>query len=544
MGNFVNVLFINSTSISLFEKKNFLELSIGGTNAAGVMEENGCTLDMYDVNFMLNEFRDEEKLTSDELKSLTDKEEIVNILDNKSELPPRIKFWVRSIAQDLPNPNDYDNVCVSLNRWMYKYYPSIASFSFILYVLKELNTNVRIYVGGEYSFEMMESHGSLEYFQEHIDYITYCRGRNISAFLDEIKNIAHKPIISLGQVDSPQTEFKVNCEHEFENDVKDIFTQDLLNQYPQLKSIKHINIAPFKFIEGCIFKCSFCPSGLDSYFDKTEVNKTVDRLEMMYDEGITDFKFFNDNINFKLKYVIEMCNEIVKRNMKIRFSDSANLRVGSEEMYKALGEAGCVKLWYGTETISPRILKEVNKMVSIEQIYNMLKWSDEAQIWNSCNFIFNFPNETQEEFDSLVEFIDDSLKTGRIDTYALNTFKLLLGTEYEKYPERFDIELIELDEINKMYKYNELNGLPWAEREAFGIKCWEYIEDRFKFHNKFITQNDALLFGLRKAGYDKQTVRKAMQYMTDTFSKKQIDSLNPAISDIGYYDNLFFNLKG
>ena len=135
----------------------------------------------------------------------------------------------------------------------------------------------------------------------------------------------------------------------------------------------------------------------------------------MYDLGFTDFKFFNDNLNFKIRFLIEFANEVVRRNMKIRFSDSANLRVGNQEMFNAIAEAGCVKLWYGTETISNRILKEVHKEVKQNQVHNMMQWASAAGIMNFSNFIFNFPHETDEEFMMLYDFINEYLGNGLME---------------------------------------------------------------------------------------------------------------------------------
>ena len=37
-----------------------------------------------------------------------------------------------------------------------------------------------------------------------------------------------------------------------------------------------------------------------------------------------------------MSWVKEFCNEVVKRNLKIKWSDSANLKVGDHEMFQAM----------------------------------------------------------------------------------------------------------------------------------------------------------------------------------------------------------------
>lgn len=535
----MKILFLLAPSIATLQEKRTPEISIGGTNAAGVIESYGHEVDLYDLNYMLNSFRGDGLLTEEEFKAVTQPNKIVNITHNLSKLPVKLDYWIKCLAEDLPDINSYDAVCVSLNRWMYRYYPSIASYAMSIYLLKELEVTVPIYVGGEYAYEMMEAYDCLDLFMKKIDFISYVRGRNISAFVDSLDNIVPQKKISLGQVSKAQIDFKSDCTHEYKALPSDIFMPEILSEYKKLNTIDGLFLSPFKFSEGCIFKCAFCTSGIDPFFVKSEVMETVDKLEAMYDKGFTDFRFYNDNVNFKLRYTIDLANEIVKRNMKIRFSDSANLRIGSKEMYSALSEAGCVKLWYGTETVIPRILKEVHKEVPAKRIEQMLKWSDDAGIWNCCNFIFNFPHETDEEFESLVEFIQTKINTPLMNAYQANVFKLTLNIEYEMYPERFNIELIGLDHITKMHRFNEINGVTWEQRVVNGVNRQNRINKIISADERAIRANDFILFACRKAGYNKTQTSEIIKKICQTYTKEYLNGLLPHIKDSKYYENIF-----
>lgn len=536
----MKILFLLSPSVTLFEEKKVLEVSIGGSNAAGVIESYGHDIDLYDLNYILNTFRGTAKLTEDEFRALTRPDEIIDIVKGRSKLPAKIDFWVKCLCEDLPDDiNDYDTVCVSLNRWMYKYYPALASYAMSIYILKELNVKVPVYIGGEYAYEMMEAYGCLDKFAEEIDFVSYVRGRNITSFIDSLNSIVPQRMINLGQTKKAQIDFKQDCEHYFANKVENIFMPVILDKYPKLRDIKDLFLAPFKFSEGCIFKCAFCTSGIDPFFVKSEVMETVDKLELLYDKGFTDFRFFNDNVNFKLRYTIGLAEEIVKRNLKIRFSDSANLRIGSKEMYEALSEAGCVKLWYGTETIVPRILKEVHKEVPTGRIEEMLRWSNEVGIWNCCNFIFNFPHETDEEFSSLVDFIRNSINTELMNAYQANVFKLTLGTEYEMYPENFRIKLIGLDHVAKMHRFNEIGGLQWQEKKETGRRRRKVINTILTANERSLRANDHILFACKKAGYTKEETIEIFKDVVSNYTQEYLSSIMPGVSTASYYERIF-----
>lgn len=541
----MKILFLNSTSTAPFEKKYAQEHSIGGTNTAGVLESFGHEIDLYDLNSLLNDFRDETLLNQEELESITNPADIIEIYEKNKSMPSRINFWVESLVQDLPKLDEYDVICVSLNRWMYTYYPSIASYALTVYMMQKMKPTIPVFIGGEYAFEMMEAYGCIELFQEKIDIVNIVRGRDITAFNEILtSSITYPKNIVLGQTRRAQLEFKVNSLNEVTTRIQDIIPKQVYDKYEKLHTVETITLSPFKFSEGCIFKCAFCPSGLDPTFLKNDAIKTVDSLERVYDQGFTDFKFFNDNLNFKIRFLKEFANEIVKRNMKIRFSDSANLRVGDKEMFEAIAEAGCIKLWYGTETISNRILKEVHKEVGENQVHNMMKWAADAGIMNFSNFIFNFPHETDEEFMMLYDFIVEYLANGLMDAYKLSEFRVLLNTEYEKFPEKFNITLREMDEADKMWKYDEIGGLSWEERKIVGGQRDKKLRDGIiSKGNQFILTNDHLIFGLRKSGYDKQETKKILKELIEVMPDDTLNKLIPDIASHKIYKRMFTDIN-
>ena len=177
--------------------------------------------------------------------------------------------------------------------------------------------------------------------------------------------------------------------------VDNIFPDDFYIRFPEFKNLRPFNYYNYRFSEGCIFKCAFCYHSTVDWLLTDNVNSIVDKLEYFYDNGVEYIRFFNDNINFKLSWTKEFCNEIVKRNIKLKWSDSANLKVGDRDMFLAMGEAGCIKLWYGTETYSSRILKEIDKWTTnmYEKIDNTLVWAHEANIWNCLLYTSPSPRD-------------------------------------------------------------------------------------------------------------------------------------------------------
>ncbi len=266
--------------------------------------------------------------------------------------------------------------------------------------------------------------------------------------------------------------------------VDNIFPDDFYIRFPEFKNLCPFNYYNYRFSEGCIFKCAFCYHSTVDWLLTDNVNSIVDKLEYFYDNGIEYMRFFNDNINFKLSWTKEFCNEIVKRNIKLKWSDSANLKVGDRDMFLALGEAGCIKLWYGTETYSSRILKEINKWTDkmYERIDNTLVWAHEANIWNGANLICNFPHETEEEYEQLRNFIANYYNNDIVNCMNIQPLAIWAPSTMATSPEKYQIQLLP----GSMKWQGSSWGKKWVELDKNGNTCElsEVISERGDYRVK------------------------------------------------------------
>ena len=242
-----------------------------------------------------------------------------------------------------------------------------------------------------------------------------------------------------------------------------IYPKILLEGFPELANSTSVDYGTYKFSQGCNFHCNFCT---ESNWDLSvnNMDSIIDALKCFEDKGIKHIRFFNNNINFTVKWAEEFCDKIIQNNISIKWTDNANLTFTSPNMFKMLYEAGCIKLWYGTETISNRQLKVINKTARITHFEQSLQWAHEAGIWNQCNFITNFPHEDAGDVDDMIQFINDFHSKGFINGYVVNVFELRATSNYHVHPEKFGIEIVDGNhEMNFLIQYNEKGGKKWDE---------------------------------------------------------------------------------
>lgn len=276
----------------------------------------------------------------------------------------------------------------------------------------------------------------------------------------------------------------------------------LLNKISNLKELeREILMLPLQFIIGCINKCAFCQLSHPKLRLKVQSPKdTVKNLKYLSNKYQTKYFFFlNSCLNISKKYTNELCNEIIENKLNILWSDCARADNLDKETVFKMRQAGAVRLVLGLETASERMLKYLNKGVSLTEIENTLRWSQEAGIWSGVELISGLPHETEEDVELTVRFLESNAKN--IDQVFLNPFYLEPNSAMALFPEKYGITNIRRVGYSGMKYFNtpaynlsfdEINGLPWEEKqeqqwqsqkkicsaiERLGVRHPEYIED-------------------------------------------------------------------
>lgn len=536
------ILIINVPNISLFCKKDYLELSVGASFLAGGLEELGYSVDYYDLNIELNR---SEYFFNEWKDFLLDENKVLDFL-NKNISDEKIEILINILTSSLFEKSDilkFDAIAISIDRRMNKRLVSLASYNFSLllsFVLKQ-KINIPVYIGGQHALLMV----GYEYINEKTRKIKnkivdgYFWGTGIVNFDQFLKS---KKTDNALQINCRMTktsesgidfniyqnivkEKETNKEKELEKDIsflpkykiknnknlffdiRSVLPGGVVDDFSELKNIKPFYIAPYKFSLGCPYKCSFCRSGQSDYFYNISASRVVDNIEKIIEKyNVRNFRFFNNQINFNKKFVLDFCSDIIRRGLNISFSDSINLNSASSDMLAALKEAGCVKLWFGAETISPDLLRVNNKNLNLEIISNGFKNASRAGIWVGANIIVNFPHETEKDFLMLKEFFYENKKN--IDCVECNNFQLLQGTKYYDSPDIFNIKISKKNMEGKDYCYDELGGLRWKEKNRLGEARKKEIFDLFGGDVNTLACNDYFLFALFQVCADKNNIKK------------------------------------
>ena len=172
----------------------------------------------------------------------------------------------------------------------------------------------------------------------------------------------------------------------------------------------HIRITSVLSSRGCPFRCSYCCSAV-IWARKTRFRSPkniLDEIEGIIRHFQIDFlKFSDDTFTINKKRVIDFCQLKSERGITIPFGANAHINTIDEEMLKGLSEANCQELWYGVESGSPKILKDMHKNIKIDDIKEKFRLTKEYGIKTRAYFLLGMPNETIEDIHLTEKLCDE-----------------------------------------------------------------------------------------------------------------------------------------
>lgn len=150
---------------------------------------------------------------------------------------------------------------------------------------------------------------------------------------------------------------------------------------------------------GCPSSCTFCGNIVTGRkFRARSPQYFVDELETLVKKyAIRHFHIVDDNFAVDKKRLVEICGQIIKRDLKISwFIFGRADHLNDEDMLSLMKRAGCVHILFGVESGSQEILDTIKKNITIEEIKRACLLCRKVGILYTNSFIIGNPGETAE----------------------------------------------------------------------------------------------------------------------------------------------------
>ena len=181
---------------------------------------------------------------------------------------------------------------------------------------------------------------------------------------------------------------------------------------------------------GCPFGCTYCSTS--AYWGRMwrprSAKNVVEEIEYILKilPCVEEIFFYDDTFTVDNQRVIDMCELIIKKRIKLRLKCSARVDRVSREMLVKMKEAGFADIAYGIESGSAKMLESMHKCITKEQIKAAVDLTnDVGLIWHGFMLV-GCPGETWSTINESIEFAK-TLKNFDID--AVSPLEIYPNTE-------------------------------------------------------------------------------------------------------------------
>ncbi|WPO93105.1 B12-binding domain-containing radical SAM protein [Chryseobacterium sp. HR92] len=225
---------------------------------------------------------------------------------------------------------------------------------------------------------------------------------------------------------------------------------------------------------GCYWgKCTFCDISLDyiKIYEPISAKILVDRIEeLIRTTGETGFHFVDEAAPPAL--MREVALEILRRNLvvtwwtNIRFEKSF-----TRDLCYLLKLSGCVAVSGGLEVASDRLLKLIDKGVSVEQVANVTRNFTEAGIMVHAYLMYGYPTQTVQETVDSLEMIRQMFEMGILQSGFWHQFAMTAHSPVGMNPGDFGVVPVKQEILfaNNDIDFQDKTGID-HNKFSFGLK--------------------------------------------------------------------------
>jgi len=225
---------------------------------------------------------------------------------------------------------------------------------------------------------------------------------------------------------------------------------------------------------GCYWgKCTFCDISLDyiRIYEPVSAKILVDRMEeLIASTGETGFHFVDEAAPPAL--MREVALEILRRNLvvtwwtNIRFEKSF-----TQDLCFLLKISGCIAVSGGLEVASDRLLKLIDKGVSVDQVARVTRNFTEAGIMVHAYLMYGYPTQTVQETVDSLEMVRQLFEMGILQSGFWHQFAMTAHSPVGINPEEFGVTPIKQEILfaNNDIDFTDKTGIDHS-KFSFGLK--------------------------------------------------------------------------
>lgn len=243
---------------------------------------------------------------------------------------------------------------------------------------------------------------------------------------------------------------------------------------------------PILATRGCPYSCfKYCvyPLQQGRKVRQRSPSKIVDEIEYYKKKMKIEMFIFRDPVfSINRKHTLSFADELIKRNIKVKFIIETHLRILDSELIKILKKVGLKGCKVGIESSNEEVLSDANRYtITKDQQIEKITELEENKIQISAMFIIAFPSDTKETIYNTIRYAKKLNST-----YAqFSVWTPYPGTPiFEEYKNEISAKYFEeFNQYNLVYKHKNLSK---HDTRNLLQSSYEQYYLRFAWVKKFI----------------------------------------------------------
>ncbi len=171
----------------------------------------------------------------------------------------------------------------------------------------------------------------------------------------------------------------------------------------------HGRASPFGAIitsRGCPYKCSYCSKPVfGNKFRAQTAERVVNEIAYYQEKfGIKELAFYDDVFTLNKERAYAISDTIIQKGLKICWTCETRVNLVERKLLLRMKEAGCYAIAYGIESASPEILDAIHKGITLAEVEEAVRISQEAGLQVIGYFMLGNVNETPETVRRTIDF--------------------------------------------------------------------------------------------------------------------------------------------
>jgi anaerobic magnesium-protoporphyrin IX monomethyl ester cyclase len=175
--------------------------------------------------------------------------------------------------------------------------------------------------------------------------------------------------------------------------------------WPSFEQVSTIPVMQMLASRGCNGSCIYCYKMYGKHIRLRSPEKIVDEIESyIKNYGAREIKFWDEHFTYSHEHVYKFCDELIKRNVKVRWWVSCRADSVDKNILRAMKAAGCWCINFGVESGIQKNLDTLMKHETVDRIRTAVRLAHSTGIKTHTTYIFGIPGETFENGIETIKF--------------------------------------------------------------------------------------------------------------------------------------------